>query len=415
MNDQQTAIDAIAELETAWSQAEMGADIGTLEAISTPDFMLVGPLGFVLDKRQWLERYRSGDLVTGSLSLEDSAIRVYGAAAVTTARHIQRASYRGQPVDGQFRTTHITVRVDRRWLLAGIHLSPIGVPPPFARPDEQITREGTTAGRSKRTVSTRVDDRAGGLPRYPDLAGKVAVVTGGSRGIGAATARALAANGVDLAVVGRDKAALSAVVDSIRVTEARAIPVRADCTQEDDVRHVADTVAETLGVVDILAAFAGGNGMPVPTTEETPDHWHAVIDTDLTSTFLTVGAFLPSMVELGRGSIVTMSSAAGRQPARSNAAYAAAKAGVVAFTRHLANEVAPNGVRVNCVAPSSIETERLRSWTTPEVRRQLAESFPLRRIGHPGDVAAATLFLASGASSWITGTTMDIAGGKIMI
>ena len=264
-------------------------------------------------------------------------------------------------------------------------------------------------------MSARVDKGAGGMPRYPDLAGKVAVVTGGSRGIGATTARALAANGVDVAVVGRDEAALSAVADSIRVAEARAILLRADLTQPDDVRHMADTVAEQLGPVDILAAFAGGNGMPVPTTEETSDHWRAVIDTDLTSTFLTISALLRTMVERGHGSIVTMSSAAGRQPARSNAAYAAAKAGVVAFTRHLANELAPSGVRVNCVAPSSIETERLRSWTTPEVRGQLAESFPLRRIGQPADVAAATLFLASDASSWITGITLDIAGGKIMI
>ena len=264
-------------------------------------------------------------------------------------------------------------------------------------------------------MSAGVDERAGGLPRYPDLAGRVAVVTGGSRGIGAATARALAANGVEVAVVGRDEVALSAVTDSIRVADARAIAVRADCTQEDDVRRAADTIAERLGAVDILAAFAGGNGMPVPTTAETPDHWRDVIDTDLTSTFLTVSTFLRPMVERGRGSIVTMSSSAGRQPARSNAAYAAAKAGVVAFTRHLANEVAPDGVRVNCVAPSSIETERLRSWTTPEVRQQLAKSFPLRRIGQPSDVADATLFLASNASSWITGTTLDIAGGKIMI
>jgi ketosteroid isomerase-like protein len=143
MADQQTEIDAIEELETAWSQAEMGADASTLEAISTSDFMLVGPLGFVLDKQQWLERYRSGDLVTSSLSLEDPATRVYDEAAVTIARHIQRASYQGQPVDGQFRTTHIAVRIEGRWLLAGIHLSPIGGPPPFAPPAEQRAGERT--------------------------------------------------------------------------------------------------------------------------------------------------------------------------------------------------------------------------------------------------------------------------------
>jgi ketosteroid isomerase-like protein len=151
MNDQQTAIeatdqtaiDAIEQLERTWSEAEVRADTGTLEAISTSDFMLVGPLGFVLDKRQWLERYRSGDLVTDSLSFEDPAIRVHGDAAVTIARHNQRASYKGRPADGQFRTTHIAVRDGSRWLLAGIHLSPIGGPPALARPAEPGVGEAT--------------------------------------------------------------------------------------------------------------------------------------------------------------------------------------------------------------------------------------------------------------------------------
>ena len=125
--------------------------------------------------------------------------------------------------------------------------------------------------------------------------------------------------------------------------------------------------------------------------------------------------FLPGLCERGHGSVVTMASAAARQAARSSAAYAAAKAGVVAFTRHLAAEVAADGVRVNCLAPSAVENDKLRTWTTAEQRRQLAASFPLRRIGQPGDVAAAALFLASDASSWITGITLDIAGGKIML
>jgi 3-oxoacyl-[acyl-carrier protein] reductase len=252
------------------------------------------------------------------------------------------------------------------------------------------------------------------LSRYPDLDGKTAVVTGGSRGIGAATARALAASGAAVAVIGRDEQALAAVGASIEAAGGRSLAVRADCTDEAEIQRGVETILEHLGPTDILATFAGGGGMPVPTAAETAAHWREVIESDLTSTFLTVSAFLPGMIERRQGSIITMSSAAARQAARSNAAYAAAKGGVIAFTRHLAGEIGPQGIRVNCVAPSAIENQRLRTWTTEAQRQQLASSFPLRRIGQPEDVAAAALFLASEASSWITGITLDIAGGKIM-
>ncbi len=252
-------------------------------------------------------------------------------------------------------------------------------------------------------------------PTYPDLAGKVAVITGGSRGIGAATAEALAANGASVAVVGRDEQTLTAVASGIQARGGRAIGVRADCTVPADVDRLAAEVTEQLGAADILATFAGGNGMPVPTPQETAAHWREVVESDLTSAFLTIRALLPAMVERREGSIVTMSSAAARQAAQSSAAYAAAKAGVIALTRHLANELGPDGIRVNCLAPSAVENERMRSWTTEDQRRQLAASFPLRRIGQPVDVATAALFLASDASSWVTGITLDVAGGKIMV
>jgi 3-oxoacyl-[acyl-carrier protein] reductase len=174
-------------------------------------------------------------------------------------------------------------------------------------------------------------------------------------------------------------------------------------------------VTAQLGPPDILAAFAGGNGMPVPTDAETPEHWRMVIETDLNSAFYTVRAVLPAMTERGRGVIITMSSAAARQAAQSAAAYAAAKAGVIAFTRHLAGEMATRGIRANCVAPSAVENDKMRAWMSADQRAALGASFPLGRLGQPADVAAAALFLASDASSWITGATLDIAGGKIML
>jgi 3-oxoacyl-[acyl-carrier protein] reductase len=251
--------------------------------------------------------------------------------------------------------------------------------------------------------------------RYPDLAGKTAIVTGGSRGIGAATAAALAANGVAVAVVGRDEAALTAVTERITQAGGTAIGVAADCTVPADLERMAATVTAQLGPAEIVATFAGGNGMPVPTDAETPEHWRQIVETDLNSVFYTVRVTLPGLLERGGGTIITMASAAARQAARSAAGYAAAKAGVIAFTRHLAGEYAGRGVRANCLAPSAVENDKMRQWMTAEQRAELGASFPLRRIGQPEDVAAAALFLASDASSWITGATLDIAGGKIML
>jgi 3-oxoacyl-[acyl-carrier protein] reductase len=248
---------------------------------------------------------------------------------------------------------------------------------------------------------------------YPDLAGKTAVVTGGSRGIGAATARALAANGVAVAVVGRDRQALAEVAASIESQGGRALPVVADCRVDDDLAAMGEQVHAAFGPVDVIAAFAGGYGMPVPSRSETAAHWRQVVDADLTATFLTITALLPDLVAR-RGVVVTMASSSARQATPAAAAYAAAKAGVVALTRHLAGELAADGVRCNCLAPAAVENERMRRFMDDDQRRQMAASFPLGRVGQPEDVAAATLFLASEASSWITGITLDVAGGRVM-
>jgi 3-oxoacyl-[acyl-carrier protein] reductase len=252
------------------------------------------------------------------------------------------------------------------------------------------------------------------LPRM-DLAGKIAIVTGGSRGIGAATCRAFAANGASVAVVGRDEAAIGNTVESIAAQQGKAIGVAADCTSAADIERLHQVVSDRLGEVDILAAFAGGNATPVPTAAEQAAHWREVIETDLTSTFLTVAQFLPGMISRRSGVIVTMASAAARQPADSSAAYAAAKAGVIAFTRHLARETGPDGIRVNCISPSAIVNEKMRTWLPEGQWQRVGAAFPLGRLGQPDDVAAAALFLASPASAWITGVVLDVAGGMVMV
>jgi len=252
-----------------------------------------------------------------------------------------------------------------------------------------------------------------GVARYADLDGRVAVVTGGSRGIGAAAAAALAGNGATVVIVGRDQATLDVAAKAMDDGAGRVVAMAADCTRTDDLDRLRERVRGELGAVGILVAFAGGNGMPVDTVNETAQHWRQVIDGDLTVTYLTIAAFLPDLIAQ-QGSVITMASSSARQATRSSAAYAAAKAGVIGLTRHLAGELGPSGVRFNCLAPATVENDQMRARMSDEIRQQLAAGFPLGRMGQPDDVAAATCYLASRASSWITGITIDVAGGAVM-
>jgi 3-oxoacyl-[acyl-carrier protein] reductase len=253
------------------------------------------------------------------------------------------------------------------------------------------------------------------IPTYPDLAGKVAVVTGGSGGIGAATCRLLAANGASVVVNGRNESAIAAVVAEIRDQGGQAIGVAGDVTDHAAVEELRGGAENEYGPTDLLFAFAGGGkARPGPTAGISEDDWRSSVDGNLTATFLTIKSFLPGMIERGGGSIVTMASSAARVPTDAPAPYAAAKAGVVMLTRQIASEVAEHGVRVNCLAPHTVLTERISSLMPEDRHRQIAAEIPLGRLGTPEDVGLAALFFASDASSWITGITLDVSGGRTM-
>lgn len=252
--------------------------------------------------------------------------------------------------------------------------------------------------------------------RYPDLAGRVAIVTGGSKGIGLATTVELAANGVAVAVVARHEADVAAAVEQLRQGGATAHGVAADCTDAAAVTTMVAEVTAELGSPDILMAFAGGFTRTTPILEISEQEWRHVMDSNVTSTFLCLQAVLPAMIERRRGAVVTMASNAARfLDIPLTASYAAAKAAIVQLTRHVAKEVGPHNVRCNVVAPATTLTERVAATLPPAAIERLAESAPLRRIGLAQDSANAAVFLVSDAASWLTGITLDVAGGRIML
>ena len=252
---------------------------------------------------------------------------------------------------------------------------------------------------------------------YADLRGKVALVTGGSRGIGAAICHRFAAHGVKVAVNGRDAAAIEAVVNAIRDGGSQAIAAPADITSFDAIEAMRKQIEEQLGPLDILVANAGGTlTRPGPIDQIDEASWRATVDANLTATFLTIKSFLPGMKQRKSGNIITISSAAARRPhPNSPVPYAAAKAGIQILTQDVAAQVGPLGIRVNCIAPETILTERNDAHIPENIKQSLVENHPIRRLGTPEDIARAATFLASNQAGWITGVILDISGGAVMV
>jgi NAD(P)-dependent dehydrogenase (short-subunit alcohol dehydrogenase family) len=255
------------------------------------------------------------------------------------------------------------------------------------------------------------------MGRFADLSGKVAIVTGGAVGIGGAIGNAFADNGVAVVVVDKDPAAAEKKAAELSAGGAGAAAIVCDVTEPDPVRRMVEEVMHRFGRIDILVNGTGNRFGGQTTLTLSPEEWDATFALCLRAHYLCSRAVLPHMIARGWGRIINISSDAGRQPVRlTSPAYAAAKAGVIGFTKHLALEVARQGITVNATVPGTTFTPRTeRSFAlNPAGLTEREARNPMGRLAVPEEQAGIVVFLASDEARYITGAVIEVTGGLLM-
>lgn len=265
-----------------------------------------------------------------------------------------------------------------------------------------------------------------------NLEGKVGIVTGSARGIGRAIALALAGEGVKVVIDDIDLEAAKLVEEQAIKSGGEAMAIRADVTKPDEVSQMVRTTLNRFNKIDILVNNVGilyVEGKPVAYelfTNSTEDDWRAILDVTLSGVLNCSKAVLEAMLKQKSGNIINIASDVPKGPQRNCISiYSAGKGGIISFTKNLAFELGPSGIRVNCVSPGKIRTTRMEMIETEaekrpevikfvEVTNELLKRQPISRVGNPQDIANMVIFLASDVSSYITGQTFHVNGGRFM-
>lgn len=255
------------------------------------------------------------------------------------------------------------------------------------------------------------------MQNYLDLTGKVALITGASSGIGAAAAVVLADLGAHVAFgYHQNQQGADEVRDAIAKTGAKALAIRGDVRSTDDVKAMVEQTRAGLGPIDILVNNAGSLVERQKIADISLERWNEVLNLNLTSAMLCSQLVIPGMLERKKGVIINLVSIAGRNGGGPGAlAYATAKGALITFTKGLARELAPNGIRVNGVSPGVIDTPFHEVFSTPEMIKNFVAGIPMGRTGTSMECATAIAFLVSDAASYITGETLEINGGQLML